>query len=73
MVGKNSCSLHSTSRFLVDPPDRGRPWDFLIGFALGVICALVLRSRSTASSKEGVVDNSSFRGEQNSSVHLEGA
>lgn len=40
MVGKNSYSLHSFIRFLVDPPDIGRPWDFLIGFALGVICSL---------------------------------
>ncbi|MBU7016244.1 MAG: hypothetical protein HXS44_01950 [Theionarchaea archaeon] len=26
--------------FLVGPPDLGRPWSFLIGFTLGIICGL---------------------------------
>ena len=26
--------------FLMDSPDLGRPWNFLIGFALGIICGL---------------------------------
>ena len=33
-----SCGVILT--FLVGAPDLGRPWNFLIGFALGIICGL---------------------------------